>query len=65
MRHTAGTSSHSMAIRRYEWHLASQRLWLRKHHPLGRSMGPVVHAKYLLKALTDGDLGRFRALLTS
>ena len=63
--HTAGTSSQSITIRRYQWHLASQRLWLRKHHPLGRAMGPVLHAKYLLKALIDRDLGRFRALLTS
>lgn len=61
--HVAGTSSHDMAVRRYQWHLASQRLWLRKHHPLGRAMGPVVHAKYLLKALIDRDFPRYRALL--
>lgn len=60
--HAAGTSSHNMAVRRYQWHLASQRLWLRKHHPFGRLMAPVVHAKYLLKALMDGDVARFRAL---
>lgn len=63
--HAAGTSSNDMAIRRYQWHLASQRLWLHKHHPLGRAMKPMVRAKYLLKALVDIDLERFRALLAN
>lgn len=63
--HVAGTSSQDMITRRYQWHLASQRLWLRKHHPLGVIMAPVISAKYLLKALIDRDLSRFRALLSS
>lgn len=61
--HTAGTSSAGMTTRRYVWHLQSQRRWLAKHHPVKIGMAPILKAKYLIKAILDRDLGRFRALL--
>lgn len=63
VKHVAGTSSHNMATQRYLWHFASQRLWLRQHHPLGRMMLPALRMKYLLKAVLDRDLERLKALL--
>jgi len=63
VKHLAGTSSHHLATRRYLWHFASQRLWLRKHHPLGVAMIPLLRAKYLLKAGLDRDLERLKSLL--
>lgn len=61
--HRAGTSSMGMEVRRYLWHLASQQLFLRKHHPAPHAAMAWLRVKYLLKAGLDRDTQRAKALL--
>jgi GT2 family glycosyltransferase len=62
--HGAGTSSASIPVQRYLWHFDSQRRFLHKHHRHPRVAVPLLRAKFLLKALYDGDGLRFRALIS-
>lgn len=61
--HSAGTSSAEIPVQRYLWHYRSQKLWLRKHHSQPHIASVVLAAKFLVKALFDRDLQRFRALI--
>jgi GT2 family glycosyltransferase len=61
--HEAGSSSASIPVQRYIWHFTSQRRFLRKHHRHTRSALLWLRWKFLLKALLDRDLPRFRALV--
>lgn len=63
--HQAGTSSASIPTQRYLWHLRSQSLWLSKHHSCPTMAGYLLRAKFLVKALMDKDLTRFKALFKS
>ncbi len=63
--HEAGSSSTSIPVQRYLWHFASQRRFLRKHHRHYRLALFWLRGKFLLKALFDRDLARFRALLSA
>lgn len=62
VRHEAGTSSNSIPVQRYLWHFDSQSRFIRKHHrhPLVAKLW--LRVKFLLKALWDRDVRRFRAL---
>jgi len=60
--HRAGTSSNSNPVQRYLWHLRSQGLWLRKHHSRPAIATFLLNVKFLVKALMDRDVQRFRAL---
>lgn len=62
--HEAGSSSNSIPVQRYLWHFASQRRFLQKHHGSPRMVVLRLRLKYLLKAVIDRDLPRFRALST-
>lgn len=61
--HHAGTSSSDIPVQRYLWHLASQDRFLTKHHPAPCPARIALRVKYLLKALIDRDMLRFRAIL--
>lgn len=63
--HHAGTSSSAIPVQRYVWHFVSQDRFLRKHHPVPLAARAALRCKYLLKALLDRDLPRFRALARS
>jgi GT2 family glycosyltransferase len=63
--HIAGTSSASIPVQRYLWHYRSQGLWLRKHHSHPAVARILLRIKFLTKAVMDGDLARFRALVRS
>jgi len=63
--HRAGTSSASIPVQRYLWHLRSQGRWLRKHHSHPTFAQLLLNAKYLLKAVIDRDARRFKALVHS
>lgn len=56
--HTAGTSSAKIPTQRYAWHLDSQSLFLRKHHPKPTMALLRLRAKFLLKAVIDRDWPR-------
>lgn len=62
VQHHAGTSSANRPVQRYLWHLTSQDRFLKKHHTHPFAARFALRVKYLLKALIDGDLLRFRAL---
>ncbi|WP_181883701.1 glycosyltransferase family 2 protein [Sphingorhabdus pulchriflava] len=61
--HSAGTSSTGIPVQRYLWHYSSQKLWLRKHHSQPRLAMALLRLKFLAKAVIDGDLRRFAALV--
>ena len=61
--HQAGASSKSIPVQRYLWHLRSQSLWLRKHHSNPTIAQLLLKAKFLVKALIDKDIDRFKKLL--
>lgn len=61
--HTAGTSSAKIPTQRYAWHLDSQSLFLRKHHPRPLMALLRLHAKFLLKSAIDLDWPRARMII--
>lgn len=61
--HRAGTSSATIPVQRYLWHLRSQGLWLRKHHSHPTISTFLLNAKFLVKALIDKDIPRFKAVV--
>ena len=56
--HDAGTSSAAIPVQRYMWHLASQNLFLRKHHHHPHIAMMWLRCKFLLKAVYDRDSKR-------
>ncbi len=56
--HEAGSSSVDQSVDRYRWHLSSQALFIDKHLPHAFARKTLLIARYLLKALRDGDLRR-------
>lgn len=61
--HDAGTSSAAIPVQRYMWHLASQSLFLRKHHDHPKIATMWLRCKFLLKAAYDRDAKRFISII--
>lgn len=57
--HQAGTSSNEIQLRRYEWHIHSQSLWVEKHfYPKAWGI-TIIYARNLIRSVLNMDWDRF------
>ncbi len=57
--HQAGTSSNENQLRRYEWHIHSQSLWVEKHFRPKVWGITIIYARNFIKSILDMNWGRF------
>jgi len=57
--HQAGTSSNEIKLRRYEWHIHSQSLWIEKHFRPKVWGLIIIYSRNLIKSILDMDWDRF------
>ncbi len=57
--HQAGTSSNENKLRRYEWHIRSQSLWVEKHFRPKAWGLIIIYARNFIKSVLDMNWSRF------
>jgi GT2 family glycosyltransferase len=61
--HLAGTSSNKMSLQRFQWHIESQVLWIKKHYMFKQYGVMVVYMRHIVKSILTLDLSRFQMSL--